>query len=66
MTRDEAMLIKQWDSAGILAQSNGRKSDASEQGAPCTFSFHSAFEDLSVPDDAPDRWSIEVRCIVIY
>jgi len=66
MTRDEAMLIKQWDSKGTLAQSSGARSDASKQAAPCTFSFHSAFEDLSVPDDAPDRWSIEVRCIAIY
>lgn len=66
MVRDEAMLIKQWDSYGPLALSNGQASDASQAGAPCTFSFHTAFEDLSVPDDAPDRWSIEVRCIVIY
>jgi hypothetical protein len=66
MNREEAMLIKQWDSEGTLARSNGEKPDASRQGAPCTFSFHTAFEDLSVPNDAPDRLSIEVRCIVIY
>ena len=66
MTRDEAMLIKQWDSFGPLAQSDGKRADASVENAPCTFSFHSAFEDLSVADDAPERWSIEVRCIVIY
>ena len=66
MVRDEAMLIKQWDSFGPLAQSDGKESDASVENAPCTFSFHSAFEDLSVSDDAPDRWSIEVRCLVIY
>ena len=66
MVRDEAMLIKQWDSFGPLAQSDGAKADSAVSGAPCTFSFHTAFEDLSVPDDAPDRWSIEVRCLVIY
>ncbi|MEM7465902.1 MAG: CmcJ/NvfI family oxidoreductase [Pseudomonadota bacterium] len=66
MTRNEAMLIKQWDSAGPLAKSDGKQGDNAEAAAPCTFSYHSAFEDLSVPDDAPDRWSIEVRCIVIY
>lgn len=66
MTRDEAMLIKQWDSNGALAQSSGEKADSSELNQACTFSFHSAFSDLSVPDDAPDRWSIEVRCVVIY
>ena len=66
MTRDEPMLLKQWDSAGALATSNGQQGDVSAPNAPATFSFHSAFDDLSVADDAPDRWSIEVRCLVIY
>ncbi len=66
MTRDEALLIKQWDSAGPFARSQGSLGDAHDPDAPCTFSFHSAFEDPSVPEDAPDRWSIEVRCIVLY
>ena len=66
MTRDEVLLIKQWDSAGSLAQSNGRKADVDDALAPCTFSFHSAFVDPETPEDAPDRWSIEVRCLVIY
>lgn len=66
MTRNEPMLLKQWDSDGGLARSGGEKSDASSPGGPCTFSFHSAFDDFLAPDDAPDRWSIEVRCIVIY
>ena len=66
MTREEALLIKQWDSAGTLARSDGALSDGSAASAPCTFSFHSAFEDPASPLDAPDRWSIEVRCMVIY
>ncbi len=66
MTRDEALLIKQWDSAGPLARSKGRSGDSSNDQAPCTFSFHSAFADPDTPADAPDRWSIEVRCLVIY
>ena len=66
MTRDEALLIKQWDSAGPLARSNGRVGDANDDQAPSTFSFHSAFVDPDTPPDAPDRWSIEVRCMVIY
>ena len=66
MTRDETLLIKQWDSAGPLAQSNGKCSDSSDSNAPCTFSFHSAFVDSTIDEDAPDRWSIEVRCMVIY
>ncbi len=64
LTRDEALLIKQWDSDGGLARSHGASAD--QAGAPCTFSFHSAFNDPTTPSDAPDRWSIEVRCIAIY
>jgi hypothetical protein len=67
MTGDEALLIKQWDSEGKLARTKGAEGDAGAgDQAPCTFSFHSAFEDPATPPDAPDRWSIEVRCIVIY
>jgi hypothetical protein len=67
MTRDEGLLIKQWDSAGEMAQSGGARADSSTGGdAPCTFSFHTAFKDPSTPPDARDRRSIEVRCIVLY
>lgn len=66
MTGGEALLIKQWDSQGPLARSQGAHADASDPQSPCTFSFHTAFEDPSAPPDAPDRWSIEVRCIVVY
>ena len=66
MRRDEALLIKQWDSAGTLARSDGARADPDDQDAPCTFNFHSAFTNPSTPLDAPDRWSIEVRCLVVY
>lgn len=66
MKPSEALLIKQWDSDGPLASSEGKTPDNSSPDAPSTFSFHSAFEDPATPTDAPDRWSIEVRCIVIY
>jgi hypothetical protein len=66
LTRDEVVLIKQWDSAGPLARSQGERSDGSSADAPSTFSFHSAFRDREAPADAPDRWSVEVRCMVIY
>ncbi len=66
LTRDEALLIKQWDSAGEMARSNGAKADVVAPDSPCTFSFHSAFEDPAVPPDAPDRWSLEVRCAALY
>ena len=66
MTREEALLIKQWDSAGGIARSEGANADAMSPDKPCTFSFHSAFNDATTPADAPDRWSIEVRCAVLY
>ena len=66
LTRDEALLIKQWDSAGGIARTAGAEADAASPDTPCTFSFHTAFEDRTAPPDAPDRWSIEVRCIVLY
>ena len=47
MTRDEVLLIKQWDSFGELARSAGTRADSSVEGdqAPCTFSFHTSFKD---------------------
>ena len=66
LTRDEAVLIKQWDSAGWLARSQGARADSEKPDAPCTFSFHSAFADPTTKPDAPDRWSIEVRCVALY
>ncbi len=66
MTRDEALLIKQWDSSGRMARTDGAEPDGSDGAEPCTFSFHTAFADPNTPADAPDRWSIEVRCMVIY
>ena len=66
LTRDEALLIKQWDSAGPLAQSKGQRADSADPQAPCTFSFHTAFDDVATLPDAPARWSIEVRCVAIY
>ena len=64
LSGDEALLIKQWDSAGRLAMTDGAEGD--RPGEPCTFSFHTAFHPDGLRDDAPDRWSIEVRCMVIY
>lgn len=66
MTRDEALLIKQWDSDGELSRSNGTRADSAQPGGSSTFSFHSAFVDPSVAKNAPDRWSIEVRCVALF
>ena len=64
--RDEALLIKQWDSAGPLARSEGATGDGEEPDAPCTFSFHTAYFDPETMSDARPRWSIEVRCVALY
>jgi len=68
ITRDEVILIKQWDSAGGLAQSGGAyvASDGTHGHAPSTFSFHTAFSDPRTPADAPERQSIEVRCVAFF
>jgi len=57
MVRDEALLLKQWDSQGELAGQGGSKA---------TFTLHSAFCDPTAPETAADRESIEVRCICIW
>jgi hypothetical protein len=56
MTLEEALLIKQWDSCGDIADGSKRS----------TFAIHSAFLDPTAPKDAPSRKSIEVRVIVIW
>ncbi|MGF1465798.1 MAG: CmcJ/NvfI family oxidoreductase [Sandaracinaceae bacterium] len=66
MTRDEGLLLKQWDSAGTLARSRGARGDGDDPEGAGTFSLHSAFDDPTTPPDAPDRRSIEVRCAVLY
>lgn len=53
MKREEALLIKCWDSA----------ENAAEGGA---FSLHTAFVDPTSPQDSPDRESIEVRCMCVF
>ena len=67
MTRDEVLLIKQWDTAGGLARSGGARGDAAAGGdrAPCTFSFLTAFRDTA-RDRNCDRRSIGVRCVLLY
>ena len=66
MVRDEALLLKQWDSAGTFARTGGAAVDSSRPGTPCTFSFHTAFDPVDTVEGAPDRLSIEVRCAVFY
>jgi hypothetical protein len=66
LTRHEILLLKQWDSSGTLAQSQGKLADGDgAPESPCTFSFHSAV-DQPPAQGAPDRESMEVRCFVVY
>ena len=58
MTRDEALLFKQWDSEGALP--TGR------DGADSSFCLHTAFWDPTTKPDSPDRASIEVRCVALF
>ena len=62
LTRDEAILIKCWDSRGAdFARRHTLDTDA--HTVPATFSLHSGFDDPATPADAPDRESIEVRTV---
>jgi len=60
MGRDEALLLKCWDSAGRLARQPppGERVDA-------TFAFHSAL-DVAARPEASDRESIEVRTLALF
>lgn len=62
MTRDEAILLKCWDSAGAAFTSADWKGDK----VAATFSFHSAFEDPSSDPGADDRESLEVRTVAFF
>jgi len=62
-TRDEAVLLKVWDSRG---KAFCKAPDKQTETVPVTFTLHSAFDDPATPPDAPDRESIEVRTIVFY
>ena len=76
MTKDEALLIKVWDSAGALAldatrpsghtQTVGNTAADTTNNTLSTFSFHSAFKDENAPVDCPSRESIEVRLLALF
>ena len=64
LTRDEAVLIKCWDSYGRdFAPHHATPRSAT---VPATFALHSGFEDPATPSDAPDRESIEVRVVAFF
>lgn len=57
MTRDEAILLQTWDSAGDAYD------PARGGGAHC---IHTAFPDPSMREGAPDRLSLEVRVMCVF
>mmetsp|Transcript_42700 Transcript_42700/g.103266 ORF Transcript_42700/g.103266 Transcript_42700/m.103266 type:complete len:385 (-) Transcript_42700:71-1225(-) len=61
MTHDEVLLIKQWDSLGVIIDNDGD----TKENTSC-FAIHSAFADPSSPPTARPRRSIEVRVAVIW
>lgn len=60
-TRDEAILLKVWDSHG-----DGFAAPDTAARVPATFTPHTAFKDPTAPADAPGRQSIEVRTVAFY
>ena len=71
LTRDEAVLIKCWDSRGadflgMFEAARGLPRADADAAVPATFSLHSAFEDPASGPDAPDRESIEVRLVAFF
>lgn len=72
LTRDEAVLIKCWDSRGddFLGKLETMRGwplpPANAEPVPATFSLHTGFVDPATREDAPDRESIEVRLIAFF
>mmetsp|Transcript_11137 Transcript_11137/g.20438 ORF Transcript_11137/g.20438 Transcript_11137/m.20438 type:complete len:429 (+) Transcript_11137:83-1369(+) len=71
MQRDEALAFKQWDSEGVLLtdakdEKTARAFAPGVSTPPPQFCAHSAFVDPTTKENAPDRESIEVRCMLLY
>jgi len=73
MVKDEAILLKCWDSkgsdfAGLDPETGKPAINATPESGPyrATMALHTAFQDPSSPPDALSRESIEVRCIAFY
>eukprot|EP01126_Amoeba_proteus_P000504 TRINITY_DN10147_c0_g1_i2.p1 TRINITY_DN10147_c0_g1~~TRINITY_DN10147_c0_g1_i2.p1 ORF type:complete len:354 (-),score=59.72 TRINITY_DN10147_c0_g1_i2:22-1083(-) len=79
MSKEEALLLKVWDSQGIyahletveteaeiqLAQSTREEREA-KQVKPATFSLHTAFTDPTASPNVPKRVSMEVRVVALF
>lgn len=66
-TRDEAILLKCWDSRGkdFIDMMPG-DAISKQDSVPATFSLHTGFFDRSTPSSAPDRESIEIRVVAFF
>mmetsp|Transcript_34681 Transcript_34681/g.80962 ORF Transcript_34681/g.80962 Transcript_34681/m.80962 type:complete len:334 (+) Transcript_34681:70-1071(+) len=69
-TRDEAVLLKVWDSRGkdVVAQMPGKSKESAspDKLVEANFVLHSAFVDPNSPEGAPDRESIEIRTAAFF
>jgi hypothetical protein len=65
MTHDEVILLKTFDSHGTMVRDIQQKEQVGKDYIS-SMTLHTAFIDPSSPPDAPDRESIEVRCIVLW
>ena len=67
MTRDEAFLLKTYDSQGeMFKETQAPEYHPDEPPVPAAFAIHSAFADPSSPPGGPKRESVEVRTMVFY
>eukprot|EP00466_Bigelowiella_natans_P004574 jgi/Bigna1/79970/fgenesh1_pg.66_\ len=71
MQQDELLVFKQWDSEGKLLtdakdEETARKHVPPFSHPPPQFCAHSAIVEPVTDETAPDRESIEVRCILLY
>jgi hypothetical protein len=68
MVKDEAILLKVWDSQGAITgvEPSNMSEEQKQALIPASFAFHTAFKDPTVSEDCPKRQSIECRLIAVY
>jgi hypothetical protein len=66
--KDEAIILKVWDSNGAINSVGEPNSTWEEKQAvtPASFSFHTAFKHPLAAIDCPKRQSIECRLVAVY
>jgi hypothetical protein len=67
LTKDEALLLKVWDSEGFYADlEDVQNHPEHQQTKPATFSLHTAFKDTTANPNVPKRVSMEVRVVALF